>query len=97
MKKYFLHLTLLLSLLTSCGTSKGISAEVVRDCTGVYVRVDNKDYFVCNKSALVDKENGAQVNIKMEEDQADNCEGKNDIVCMMYHEHKGVVKVKLFD
>lgn len=82
---------------SSCGTSKGVEVEVIKDCTGVYVRSNNEDFFVCNKSVLAENEPGSKVIVKMEEDQAENCEGKDDIVCMMYHEHKGVVRIKLVD
>ncbi|MES2799405.1 MAG: hypothetical protein V4638_05265 [Bacteroidota bacterium] len=81
-------------LMNSCAVSKSVEAKVVRDCTGVYVRIDEKDYLVCNKSKLVNFENGDLVLVKSNEtDNIDECEGKNDIVCMMYHEHAAVVTV----
>jgi hypothetical protein len=85
----FFGLTLVLS---SCSTVSGIEAVVVRDCTGTYVRVEGKDHLVCNRDKLKAFETGDTVRVRFK--KTTYCqELKDEIVCMMYHEHEGMVKL----
>lgn len=84
---------ILLSLIaSSCSTVSGIEAVVIRDCTGTYVRVDGKDYLVCNREKLKEYQEGDTVRVRFK--KTTYCqELKDEIVCMMYHEHEGMVKL----
>lgn len=91
MKKLLL-LPLLACVLLSCKKEKLRSMTVQKDCTGVYLRVDGKDYHVCNDGLLEKYPSGASVMasfrpVKDCPDQADR------IVCMMYHENEGWVEI----
>ncbi|MBW8360940.1 MAG: hypothetical protein K0M56_01995 [Kaistella sp.] len=67
-------------------------ATVVRDCTGTYLRVDTKDYLVCNNAILKNYKEGAKVTVKFA--KTDSCpEFDGKAVCMMYHENEGTVRI----
>lgn len=88
--KYMLF-GLLLIILISCKTTTGVVGEVVIDCTGSYVRIDNKDYRVCNKEVLEGYKQEDKVLVRMK--RIDNC-SSGEIVCMMYLAYEYQVKVQ---
>ena len=88
----FICALVLSSCLNSCSTVGGIEAVVVRDCTGTYVRVEGKDHLVCNRDKLKGFEEGDTVRVRFKSTSYCN-ELKDEVVCMMYHEHEGMVKV----
>jgi len=84
---------LFLAVLTmSCTKRNGAEASVTRDCTGTYIRILEKDFLVCNINKLSDFNEGdkVQVSYKLES----NCpEMDGRMVCMMYHENEGMVRI----
>lgn len=71
------------------------SAQVVRDCTGTYLRVNGKDYHVCNKEMIKDFAEGQKIDVRFK--KIKECDETPEMVCMMYHENEGwveIVKVK---
>ncbi|WP_379964851.1 hypothetical protein [Epilithonimonas sp. UC225_85] len=70
------------------------TGTIVRDCTGTYVRVaENEDYLVCNSEILEAKKDGEKVSVVY--DDTKNCpERDGKIMCMMFHENKGMIRVK---
>jgi hypothetical protein len=83
----------MITLLTgfACTKSDMQEAIIVRDCTGTYVRINNQDFFVCNKEKIADFKDGEDVKVSVQ--TLDGC-NSNDVVCMMFHESAGFVKVK---
>lgn len=76
----------------SCAAVSGIEAIVVRDCTGTYVRVEGKDHLVCNRDKLKSYQEGDTVRVRFK--KTTYCDELKDVmVCMMYHEHEGMVKL----
>lgn len=69
------------------------TGTIVRDCTGTYVRIaENEDYLVCNADILSTKKDGEKVSVVY--DYAKDCPEKDGkIMCMMYHESKGMIRV----
>lgn len=60
--KALVVLTLFLVCSVSCEKKvEYISATVVRDCSGTYVRMDGKEYFVCNPEKIASAVDGAEV------------------------------------
>jgi hypothetical protein len=91
--KQVVFVALLSVVLTACSSINGVQAIVVRDCTGTYIRVSEKDYLVCNNDLLEKKQTGDTVRVRFQSIQ--NCPRLDTtIVCMMYHEHHGLVKLK---
>lgn len=71
---------------------KPMNGTVVRDCTGTYIRFGESDYLVCNKQDLLSVPDGSSVSVKYK--KAKKCPPTDEMVCMMYHEHKGTIYVK---
>lgn len=84
------------ALLFSCATvhDRLQTGTIVRDCTGTYLRVgENEDFLVCNSDILASKKEGEKVTIIY--DNVEKCpERDGKIMCMMYHESKGMIRVK---
>lgn len=76
-----------------CQSQKGLtSATVITDCTGMYLRQNGKDYLVCNRDKLTGFK--AQDEVLVTFEKTDDCpELKDGIVCMMYHENEGMVRI----
>jgi len=70
------------------------TGTIVRDCTGTYIRVsENEDYLVCNADIIAAKKDGEKVSVVY--DFIKSCpERDGKIMCMMYHENKGMISVK---
>lgn len=80
--------------MTSCASTKtDQTATVTRDCTGTYLRVSGKDYLVCNTDILKNYKEGQQV-IATFSKVKDCPEFDGTMVCMMYHENEGTIRIK---
>lgn len=66
--------------------------KVVKDCSGTYIQYENADYHVCNKDLLAKYKDGDWILASFY--TLKECQEKGDeMVCMLYHENKGWVKV----
>ena len=81
-------------LLSSCAaTIPAQKATIVKDCTGSYLRIEGKDYLVCNTEKLKNFSRDASVEVTFE--KIEKCpEFEDKAVCMMYHENEGLVRIK---
>lgn len=62
MKKLVCFLTILaVSLFISCGKKNYEPATVVRNCTGTYLRINSKHYFVCNPQKIASYGDQSQI------------------------------------
>ncbi|MBL7932795.1 MAG: hypothetical protein JNL60_12875 [Bacteroidia bacterium] len=74
-----------------------MSAIVVKDCTGTYLRYDNKDHLICNEDKLDGYESGTAVNVSILRD--DNCRSEG-VHCAALHHYQcaegnfWIVKIK---
>jgi len=93
---HILSLGIFSALLFSCATvhDRLNTGTVVRDCTGTYLRVaENEDYLICNAEILESKKDGEKVSLVY--DYTKECKERDGkIMCMMYHESKGMIRVK---
>ena len=84
------------TLIFSCATvhDRLQTGTIVKDCTGTYLRVgENEDYLVCNSDILASKKEGEKVSVVY--DYTKECKERDGkIMCMMYHENKGMIRVK---
>lgn len=98
MKKvsHILSLVIFSTLIFSCATvhDRLQTGTIVRDCTGTYLRVaENEDYLVCNSVILESRKDGEKVSLVY--DYTKECKERDGkIMCMMYHENKGMIRVK---
>ena len=67
------------------------SAQVVKDCTGTYIRYSNKDYLVCNSEQLAGAASGAWVTTSF--NKVDICVNMELPTCNVVHEHSGSVEI----
>ena len=95
MKRIILYLltTTLLSA-TSCEKTEDENMKVVKDCTGIYLQKDGKDYHVCNIEKLKTFTNGQDVVASYTRIEKCTSQASDQIVCMMYHRNEGWIKVK---
>ncbi len=86
-------------ILLSCTSQLNNTSEtgnIVRDCTGTYIRIAGKgDFLVCNDKLIKDKKDGEKLNVSYE--MTKDCSERDGIVtCMMYHENKGLIRITSF-
>jgi DhnA family fructose-bisphosphate aldolase class Ia len=93
MIRYLLILLPVFIVFASCSKHRMASMTVVKDCTGVYLRQDKKDYHVCNDEILSALKDGSEVKASFVKVQG--CPAQKDrMVCMMYHENEGWIEVE---
>ncbi|WP_228410898.1 hypothetical protein [Chryseobacterium taklimakanense] len=82
-----------LALMTSCSVSNVKStATVIKDCTGTYLRINKEDYQVCNADILKNHQQGSTVSATYRKVQkCPELDGR--IVCAMYHEKAGNIRI----
>lgn len=93
MKRGLVFLGILgLTTLTSCDPEKH-RMEVVRDCTGTYLRARNgQDFFVCNDNLLSNYTNGTKIKVKY--DNLNECFGLIEpITCTESHTFQGKIEI----
>jgi len=89
----YLSLTICVLALPFCTKSSTKTTTVVRDCTGIYLRMDGKDYRVCNTEKVDQLANGTVVSASFNKLKQCNGTARDAIVCMMYHENAGWIEV----
>jgi hypothetical protein len=65
--------------------------QVIKDCTGSYLRYQSKDYKVCNTSAVAAYKNGDMVNASF--NKISSCNSLPGYICQMYHQNEGFITV----
>ena len=89
--RVLLMLTIVLAIGSSC-SKLSKKMEVVRDCTGVYLKKDKKEYKVCNESKIENIATGEK--IKVDYDVLSECFGLiEQPTCMLYHEYESLIEV----
>lgn len=80
-----------LTTLMSCDKSK-VKMTIVKDCTGVYLRDNSRDYFVCNDEILESYSAGDKV--KVTYDELEECFGILETPsCEMAHIYESKIEV----
>ena len=66
--------------------------EVIRDCTGTYLRENGSDHYVCNEDVLSSYAPGDKVKVQF--DVLTECFGLIDQpVCLLYHEFEDKIEI----
>lgn len=86
-------LTASIAILSSCTKQHSQNVTVIKDCTGSYLRIDNKDYRVCNLEMVSAFKDGEQISASYQ--KIKECHGSaiDAIVCMMVHQNEGWIEV----
>ena len=90
--KPFLYISLITLILFSCKKeTKNQEMTVIKDCSGTYLRMEDKDYQVCNFEETDRFEENEVVMVSFR--KIDTCEALEGAVCMLYHENEGLIKI----
>jgi galactitol-specific phosphotransferase system IIB component len=76
-----------------CKKAAVSTSVVIKDCTGVYLRSNGKDYHVCNTETTEPFANGTNVSVTFKKIRECNGTAKKAIVCAMLHQNEGWVEV----
>ena len=84
-------LMVVLSVLSSCDKSK-IRMTIIKDCTGIYLRNNSRDYYVCNDELLENHTAGDKVKVSYNE--LEECFGVLEpVTCEMVHLYNGKIEI----
>ena len=86
MKNLFFTLLIGTSVLAACSKTNE-PATIIRDCTGTYLRLDGKDYHVCNTEKTDSFSSGTIVTASFKKIDACTGTASGTMVCEMLHEH----------
>ena len=94
MKKIaFLSIIVFNVSLISCEKDNKCKLVVVKDCTGTYLRIDSKDFKVCNEGEFVSLETGTYVRADFNVVEACSKPNSETPICYMLHETEGAIEV----
>ena len=81
------------SLISACKKELNQTVTVERDCTGTYLRLDRKDYQVCNLEKVTSFSDGATARAKFKKIGECTSSARDTIVCKMLHRNEGWIEV----
>jgi hypothetical protein len=84
-------------LTSSCKKEMNIEAKIVIDCTGTYLRINKKDYKVCNLEKTENFSDGQTVEVTFKKMDDCNDSGNLQSVCYLYHQFDSwaeIIKIK---
>lgn len=92
----YLLLPMFVFSLSSCREEKKdfVKVTVIRDCTGTYLRWNNKDYHVCNLEKSASFADGASAMASFKKIGACTGSANDQIVCYMLHANEGWIEVE---
>jgi len=95
MKTTFNVITLLLTLtFFSCKKEGTQNATVIKDCTGTYLRLEGKDYKVCNIEKTSSLENGINISVTFKKLIECNGSGNSGQICDLYHQFDSWIEIE---
>ena len=65
--------------------------QVIRDCTGTYLRKDSLDFQVCNIEIVANFDNRTKLFVLY--DELNECSTNTLPVCLLYHKNDGWIHV----
>ena len=90
MKKLLLIASVCISACCQKDDSKNVT--VIRDCTGTYLRMEGKDYLVCNIAATDAYRDNEKVTASFK--RIRSCEeDAGRTICQLYHANEGWIQV----
>ncbi len=90
--KYFL-VGLNLIFLNSCSKQLTTEGYLNKNCTGDYIKINSKEYLICNYKMIENIANGSKINFNYK--LVNQCsENDNRVHCLMLYEHDGFIEIK---
>lgn len=105
MKKLFFLLVVLAGLLFGCRSENGpetlapdcssSTITLIRNCTGEYLRIDGKDWLICNYQTVSNIAHNAAVAVRYQTVQGNAAPCMGDrAICMMAWPYEGIVRIE---
>lgn len=91
MKRLLLIISLPAIAALSCNKVQERQMTVIRDCTGTYLRLDQKDYKVCNTAETNIFPTGTLVKASFK--SIGDCSQAPEFDCELYHPSDGWIKI----
>jgi hypothetical protein len=94
--KLLLYITTASVMLTAFGCKKELhkTAEIIRGCTGTYLRIDGKNYKVCNLEKVASFTNGTTVEASFKKISGCKGSGNFPVTCYMGYDFDSWIEVK---
>jgi hypothetical protein len=80
-----------ISIFFFCSKVNNKNMTVIKDCTGSYLRFNDKDYHICNIETVEYYEDGAEVKASFK--KVDDCPDNDEVNCEMLHNNEGWIEV----
>jgi hypothetical protein len=77
----------------SCEKDQFTNATVIRDCGNTYLRIEDKDYLVCNLEMVENYNDGAKIKVSINKLNECSSAQVNIEVCVILHPNEGWIKV----
>jgi hypothetical protein len=90
-------LLIVCSLTISCKKERNIEATIITDCTGTYLRINRKDYKVCNLEKTENINHGQAVEVTFKKIDECNASGNFPTTCYLNHPFEAwaqIIKIK---
>ncbi len=93
--KKLVYIPIIILLFTTLSCLKiNKSVIVIRDCTGTYLRLDGKDYHVCNLEKVESFLDGTVITATFKKIKKCNCSANDVPVCLTIHNNEGWIEIK---
>lgn len=94
--KKFVILLLITSTLCFYSCSKDfikVDATVEKNCTGSYLKIDNKFYYVCNADKITSYNTGQAISVTYE--VLEGCKAKSEVnACELLFSYEAIIEIK---
>ncbi len=92
MKRFLVLVGLFLSIFLSCSENIEGEMTVIKDCTGSYLRFNDKDYHICNFEIVFNIKDGTEVKASFV--KVESCSANDSLnTCDMLHINEGWITV----
>ena len=96
MKKYLFYLLLILAI--ACKKRES-NAQLIKNCTGIYMLIDGEYFKICNRDDFVNIPNETILKIKYKFVNADDCKPFISCACCIlpFYPNEKIIEVKVVD
>lgn len=89
--KITILLVAILTTFISCSKVNDKNMIVIKDCTGSYLRFEGNDYHICNIEMVENYDSWTEVEASFK--KIDECSEGDVVVCDMFHQNEGLIRV----
>ncbi len=93
MKALPLLTTTLILLFTACNKEPLQQGILIRDCTGTYLQINNKDYHICNPEKVDGGPSSSPIEASYKKLSVCKGSAADAITCMMLHPNEGWIEI----